>query len=150
MPNIVHRIGSSKASLPAAYRAVATRDGLAQWWTTKVTGTSKVGEVLKFHFGRGGPEFEVLELSPSKRVRWRCVAGPDEWIGTEVQFRITRDEGDTAIFFRHCGWRDEDEFMHHCSTQWAYFLLGLRALLETGRGAPYGAPEFQPISSWSK
>jgi hypothetical protein len=27
--------------------------------------------------------------------------------------------------------------MHHCSTKWAVFLLSLKALLETGKGAPW-------------
>jgi hypothetical protein len=29
------------------------------------------------------------------------------------------------------------EFMHHCSTKWATFLMSLQALVETGKGAPY-------------
>ena len=29
------------------------------------------------------------------------------------------------------------EFMHHCSTKWGSFLLGLKSLLETGKAAPW-------------
>jgi hypothetical protein len=33
--------------------------------------------------------------------------------------------------------------MHHCSTQWATFLLGLKAFVETGKGHP--APENRTV-----
>ena len=54
MPNIVHRIGMKKANPEEAYGSVATREGLASWWTEKVTGESKVGNVLQFRFETGG------------------------------------------------------------------------------------------------
>jgi hypothetical protein len=38
------------------------------------------------------------------------------------------------LLFTHAEWREPDEFIHHCSTKWAYFLLGLKAWLE-GVGA---------------
>ncbi len=40
------------------------------------------------------------------------------------------------MLFRHLGWREPVEFMHHCSTKWATYLMSLKALLETGTGAP--------------
>ena len=82
-------------------------------------------------------------------LRWKCVAGSKEWIDTQIHFAINRQEGETVLLFKHCGWREEVEFMHHCSTQWAYFLIGLRQLLEGGQGRPYG-PRFETISSWSR
>jgi len=38
------------------------------------------------------------------------------------------------------------EFMGHCSTKWATFLLSLRDLVETGQGKP--APHDLRISNW--
>jgi hypothetical protein len=51
-----------------------------------------------------------------------------------------------VVLFTHAGWREPVEFMHHCSTKWAYFLLGLKAGLEGGPATPY--PEDMAISSW--
>ena len=48
--------------------------------------------------------------------------------------------------FAHQGWREPVEFMHHCSTKWATFLMSLKALVETGVGAP--APHDVRISNW--
>ena len=37
MPDILHRVGI-KASPEEVYKALATRDGLAGWWTTNTKG----------------------------------------------------------------------------------------------------------------
>lgn len=113
MPNIVHRIGLDNVAPKEVYSALATIKGLAGWWTESVSGESKVGGILQFRFGEDGPDFEVLELHKPTRVCWRCVAGPSEWIDTHVQFSISTLDDETVLVFRHCGWRDEVEFMHH-------------------------------------
>jgi len=41
---------------------------------------------------------------------------------------------------------DAVPFEAHCSTKWAYFLLGLKSLLEGGQATPY--PGDLKISSW--
>jgi len=149
MPNILHRITLEKAAPVKVYQAAASPEGLASWLTENVLGVSQVGKVLQFRFGTGGPDFEVLELTPLARVRWKCVAGPSEWIDTRISLDIREHEGETVVLFRHAGWREEGEFMHHCSTQRGYFLIGLKQLLDGDRASPYG-PRFTPISRWSR
>jgi uncharacterized protein YndB with AHSA1/START domain len=148
MPNIVHRIGIENTSPEEVYHAIATREGLAGWWTETVHGESRVDGVLQFRFPNTGPDFEVLELVPNKRVSWKCIVGADEWLDTHIEFDLSFADGETVLQFKHSGWRRENEFMHHCSTQWAYFLIGLKVLVETGRGTPF-ASNYQPISRWS-
>ena len=48
--------------------------------------------------------------------------------------------------FGHRKWREEVEFMAHCSTKWATFLLSLRDMVETGTGRP--APHDLRIGNW--
>ena len=43
-------------------------------------------------------------------------------------------------------WKEAGEFMAHCSTKWAIFLMSLKSLVETGKGAPY--PNDVQISNW--
>jgi hypothetical protein len=132
--------------LDATYRALTTLEGLSGWWTTNTQGESKVGGVLQFRFGAGGFDMKVLELDPERRVLWQVVDGPAEWIGTKISFDL-RQEGDwTIILFKHQGWKEPVEFMHHCSTKWAVFLLSLKSLLETGKGAPW--PNEIKLDSW--
>jgi uncharacterized protein YndB with AHSA1/START domain len=44
MADILHRVGI-KASSENVYKALATREGLAGWWTTNTQGDSKLGGV---------------------------------------------------------------------------------------------------------
>jgi uncharacterized protein YndB with AHSA1/START domain len=144
--DILHRIGVV-APLDDVFRAVATPEGIAGWWTTDTTGTSEVGGKLSFRFGDvGGFDMEVLEHDPSGSVRWRVIDGPAEWIGTEVEWRLDQRDEYTIVQFKHEGWREPVEFMHHCSTKWATYLMSLKELVETGRGKP--APNDVQISEW--
>jgi hypothetical protein len=64
---------------------------------------------------------KVLELDPAKRVLWQVVDGPKEWIGTKVSFELRQEGGWTIVLFKHQGWKEPVEFMHHCSTKWGSF-----------------------------
>ena len=147
MPDIRHRVGIN-APISEVYDAVATRDGLAKWWTRDVTGQSQPGGSLEFRFG--GPDaaavMEVTELSPQSRVQWRCVEGPDEWKNTTISYELEENGDETVVLFSHADWREPVEFMGHCSTKWAYFLLGLKSGLEDGKATPW--PDDKPIDSW--
>ena len=40
--------------MDAVYRALATRDGLAAWWTNDTRGSSEADGILEFRFAKGG------------------------------------------------------------------------------------------------
>ncbi|MFC1415576.1 SRPBCC family protein [Streptacidiphilus cavernicola] len=147
MADILHRVGIKDSAPEKVYQALTTVDGLADWWTVDTEGSAGiVGGIVRFRFAVGGFDMEVVELRPSERVVWRVVDGPEEWIGTTVEWKL-RQEGDYAIvLFGHQGWKEPVEFMHHCSTKWGSFLMSLKSLLETGEGAP--APRDVQISDW--
>lgn len=151
MMDIVHRVGI-KAPVSKVYAALSTIDGLAGWWTTATTGRSEVDGVIGFRFFTetgdeiGGFDMDVLELVPDRKVRWRVKAGPAEWVGTDIEFILSRQDEHTIVMFGHRRWREEVEFTAHCSTKWATFLLSLRDLVETGRGWP--APHDLRIGNW--
>ena len=146
MVDILHRIGVEKASPAEVYDALTTVDGLAAWWTDQTTGDPEVGGTLEFRFVPGGFDMEVVELEPAKRVHWQVADGPPEWVGTHVTFDLSEVDGYTIVLFKHEGWQEPVEFMHHCSTKWASYLLSLKQLVETGSGAP--APRDVMISDW--
>jgi len=112
-----------------------------------VLGDTHLGGVLQFRFGAGGIDMKVLELHPAERVLcWQVTAGPEEWIGTTVSFELRQEGAWTLVFFKHEGWKEPVEFMQHCGTRWAVFLLSLKSLVETGQGAP--APHDIKLDSW--
>ena len=81
-------------------------------------------------------KMKVVESAPKKVVHWSCTKGPKEWIGTHVIFEMKWKDDQTFVIFRHAGWKEPVEFMHHCSTKWATFLLSLRDWLERSEGRP--------------
>jgi uncharacterized protein YndB with AHSA1/START domain len=146
MVDILHRVGIKSSSPDDVYAALTTVDGLAGWWADKTQGQSEVGGVLEFRFDAGGFDMKVLELQPAARVLWQVTDGPEEWVGTTVSWDLKQDGDYTIVLFKHQGWREPVEFMHHCSTKWGSFLMSLKSLVETGEGAP--APRDVQISDW--
>jgi len=138
MPDIRHRVVMS-APLDRVYSAIATKDGLSDWWTRDgVLGDSKEGSTVEFYFGQPEPAavMEVTRLDPDGQVRWSCVGGADEWVGTKLTFELTPKDDETVVLFTHADWQDPSDFMAHCSARWAYFLLSLKSLVEAGKGTP--------------
>ena len=147
MVDILHRVGVVTPSPDTVYDALTTVDGLAAWWTDDTRGSGEVGGRLEFRFPPvGGFDMEVIDTAPPERVVWRVVDGPEEWVGTTIDWRLRQDGDYTIVLFTHAGWREPVEFMSHCSTKWGSYLMSLKALIETGAGAP--APHDVQISDW--
>jgi uncharacterized protein YndB with AHSA1/START domain len=145
MVDILHKVGIL-SSPDDVYAALTTVEGLAGWWTDETRGDGTADGVLEFRFAPGGFDMLVVELAPARHVLWRVVDGPEEWIGTTISWDLRQDGDYTTVLFKHQGWREPVEFMHHCSTKWAVYLLSLKSLVETGKGAP--APRDVKIDSW--
>ena len=150
MFDILHRVGI-RTSPVEVYKSLATPAGVSRWWTRETTGDDKAGGMIRFRFTDHGRELgvfdmKIAELHPEKRVVWQVVRGPDEWVGTKVCFDLRREGDFTIVMFRHEGWREPVEFMYHCSTKWATFLMSLKSLGETGEGRP--SPDDVKVGDW--
>ncbi|NJD92307.1 MAG: SRPBCC domain-containing protein [Geobacter sp.] len=152
MCDIIHRIGI-KAPATQVYTALTSIDGLAHWWTEDTTGDEQVGGKIEFVFRTktcdllGKMVMEVLDRNASKDVHWRCVEGPEEWVGTDITFQLTDQDNQTIVLFGHRNWREATESTAHCSMKWATFLLSLREYVETGTGKP--SPHDLKIDNWN-
>jgi len=136
------------ASAEKIYAALTKPDQLAHWWTIDVRGVSEVGKTLEFWFsGYRASIMQVVDLHPRERVHWRMTDGlAQDWIGTEVQFNIFKEEGKMLLHFRHSGWSEGARSFPHCSMGWAIFLLSLKEFVETGKGRPH--PYDMPVNLW--
>jgi uncharacterized protein YndB with AHSA1/START domain len=132
MPDILHRVGIN-APPERVYKALSTIDGLRGWWVAETSGDPGAGDTIDFGFCR----MRVVDAVPGQRIAWHCIHGPEEWVGTDVSFDLSWRDQQTFVMFRHAGWKQAVEFMHHCSTKWATFLLSLRDMLEGSGGHPY-------------
>ena len=148
MPDILHRVAIKSNTPRDTYAALTTVDGLAGWWTAQTEGDPQVGGEIRFTFGdKGFFLMRVRDLDPMATVLWEVLDGPAEWIGTTIEFMLRQEEDYTAIRFAHRGWKEPVEFMHHCSTKWAIFLMSLKSLIETGKGQP--SPNDVLIDNWN-
>jgi uncharacterized protein YndB with AHSA1/START domain len=147
MVDILHRIGVKDSTPDKVFDSLTTLDGLAGWWSSDTVGEpGEIGGRIEFRFVPGNIFMKVLELAPSTQVLWEVVDEPDEWVGTTVKWDIKQEDDYTIVLFSHQGWQEATEFMHHCSTKWATFLMSLKSLLETGTGSP--SPRDVAISNW--
>jgi uncharacterized protein YndB with AHSA1/START domain len=131
MPDILHRVGI-KTTPEKVFEALSTVEGLSHWWVADTAGDAKQGGIILFGFS----DMKVVELKPNKLVKWKCVRGPEEWVGTDLTFQLVPNDDQTFVLFTHANWKEPVEFMYHCSTKWATFLLSLKDWLERAEGRP--------------
>ena len=125
------------------YTAIATIEGLSNWWTTEITGESKVDGVIQFHFGGGGPDMKVTEMQPDESITWECVGGAEEWKGNIFTFKLDQNEGKTRVRFEHAGWKEANDFYASCAFSWGRYLESLRQYCQTGNGEAFGSEGYR-------
>ena len=166
MPNIRHEILIG-ASAEEVYRAISSKEGLSAWWTPGTKIKNEVNSIAYFGFG---PEYvkemKITELTTSQKVKWFCIAGAEEWIGTTITFELQSGDKETLLksyaelkdqlhqeksnrgtllIFHHDNWREYTSMFAECNYTWARFLWSLKLLCETGKGLPW--PNQHRISS---
>ncbi|SFC56221.1 Uncharacterized conserved protein YndB, AHSA1/START domain [Flagellimonas taeanensis] len=152
MTDIIHRVGI-KAPISEVYKALASVEGVASWWTRSTTGNSAVGKTIRVQFNSkegkeiGSMDMLVKALEQDKKVHWHFTGGPEEWIGTDAVFNLHAEGDHTIVLFGHRNWKEAVEFTAHCSMKWAIFLLSLKNLVETGEGSP--SPDDIKIDNWN-
>ena len=135
--SIEHRVGI-KSELNYIYECLTTTTGLAGWWTSDTQGNGDDGSILEFRFNDTCLKFIVSKNSPLKAVEWTYQeGGHPEWEGTKISFQLVEDQGQVFVRFAHSGWKKVTDFMAHCSTKWAVFLLSLKDFIEKGKGSPF-------------
>ncbi len=130
MPDILHRVGIAAEPL-RIFEALSSMEGIRGWWDADAQGDATEGSAFDFAGGR----MDVAEATPGL-VRWRYSGPAADWVGTEVQIQLVPRDGQTFVLFTHADWREPTEFMHHCSTKWATYLVSLKGLVEHGEGRP--------------
>jgi uncharacterized protein YndB with AHSA1/START domain len=144
------------------YKALTTQEGLAGWWTPAATVKGELNGIARFPFSF--PDFDYVKemkitaLKPNAEVKWECIAGADEWIGTTISWRLEagdkatltaahpeligqlwqlKADSGTLVIFEHNDWREYTPGFSECSFTWGQFLRSLKRLCETGKGQPW-------------
>lgn len=118
------------------YEAIATREGVAGWWTPRVDGSDELGGTMRMHFDlvHSSTDMRVVALEPARAVEWDSTAG--DFKGTTTRFDLEpRGEG-TFLRFTQSRWPSASEQFATCNFLWGFFMQSLKQLVETGEGTP--------------
>lgn len=159
MPDIRHQLIIA-APPGKVFHAVTSREGLSAWWTPGATARPELNSVARFPFGPDYyKEMRIAELKPPELLKWICLNGDQEWIGTTLSFRLEPGnkesllrahpemrgqaeqlesrENFTLLIFHHKNWKDYTPMYAECNFTWGRFLWSLKLLCETGKGLPW-------------
>jgi uncharacterized protein YndB with AHSA1/START domain len=138
MPDVMHliKIGVSPERV---YQAVATAEGIQNWWTRDAVLDSKNGG--EGEFGFYGHRFvikaKVDSLEPLAHVGWNHITSTHGGFdGTTISFDLRADGSDTVLAFSHRGFQQADDNYAGATTRWSYYLFSLKRYLEDGKGTP--------------
>lgn len=125
-----------KTDLKTLYNALTTEKGLASWWAKQTQAKAEVGFVNTFTFGTFVNKMKVTRLDADKKVEWQCIDSLEQWKGTTLTFDLEQKDQKVLLRFTHAGWEEASDLFAGCTYDWARFLASLKALCETGTGAP--------------
>ncbi len=133
----IHHVFAIAAPRDDVYSALTTADGLASWWSTRVTATT---DTIEFTFGGDfNPVMRVAEPAAPAAVRWECVGGHEPWAGNEFSFELEDTGAGTRLrFWQHYARELSDDAYGTYNFNWGYYLESLRLLCEAGAGKPFG------------
>ena len=133
MANINHQI-IIKAPAKKIYELISTKTGIQKWLTKedgwKIKGNENIGDTLLFYFGENHHEMKISKLEPNREVKWNCVAGHPEWIGTSLSFIIESDGDRNVLHFVHKGWKNTSDFFEQCNQVWEGSLIDIKNAAE--------------------
>ncbi|MCC6287380.1 MAG: SRPBCC domain-containing protein [Chitinophagaceae bacterium] len=158
MPDINHAVLIGAAA-EHVYAAITTPQGLSAWWTPGTNAKAETNTVAHFPFGPGYfKEMIITELKPFSSVKWNCIKGADEWVGTNISFTLIpgdkemllksypeilgqieqlKNDNGTLLIFHHDDWKEHTLMFAECSYTWGQFLRSLKLFCETGKGKPW-------------
>jgi uncharacterized protein YndB with AHSA1/START domain len=160
MPNIHHQL-IIESTPEKVYDAVTTEEGLSAWWTPNTKAKAELNCILRFPFGDDYfKEMKLVELKPLELVKWNCLTGDPEWVGTNVSFKLVSgnknsllslhpemrgqteqvqlmNHGVTLLIFHQNDWAEYSPMFAECNYTWAQFLRSLKLFCETGKGNPW-------------
>lgn len=158
MPNIRQEVLIG-ASAETIFSALTSGEGLSGWWAPGAKAEARLGSTAHLPFGADYfKEMNITDIEPMRRVKWACVEGFEEWVGTALSFELhpgskrtllqSRPEAQgqldqskhatgTLVLFSHDDWKGYTPMFAECSYTWGQFLKSLKLFCETGKGRPW-------------
>jgi uncharacterized protein YndB with AHSA1/START domain len=124
------------ATLDAVRRALTTPEGIVSFWTDRAEVPTEVGEALALGFPDAPVPFDLLlAQSDDKVITWRTVTFPPSWVGTDIRWELSGNDGTSTVAFRHGTFADATE-EGRVAYVWGQVMVQLKRYVETGLAAP--------------
>jgi len=138
MQKIIHYL-AIKSPIEKVYDAVATIEGLSNWWSTNIIGSEKQGNIINFQFiPVFNPNMKITSLKRPHEVKWTCISGHDLWQDNKFTFEFSEDESSTKLKFvqEYVNPISEEDYGTY-NFNWAFYLQSLKDYCSTGKGKPF-------------
>lgn len=130
------------APFARVFDSLSTISGLAGWWTSDTSGSTKVGDTIQFKFGpHGSMNMKVNTCKVNELIEWECVDKDLDWEGTIIQFKLSANDNKVRIEFVHSGFKNDYANIANINFSWGRYLVSLRNLCEKGIGEPFAFVE---------
>jgi hypothetical protein len=116
------------------------------WWSENIEGgTEKLNDEFTYLVrDLHKCTMKLIEVIPGKKVVWLVLDNyfsftedKTEWIGTKIEFDVTKKGNKTQVHFIHWGLVPAYECYNICFEAWSgYINNSLRNLITTGKGQP--------------
>ncbi|MEO7983688.1 MAG: SRPBCC domain-containing protein [Bacteroidota bacterium] len=118
------------------------------WWSEEIEGgTEKFNDEFFYHYEDVHRcQMKIIESIPNKKIVWlvldnyfKFTNDKNEWIGDNIVFEISEENGKTQLQMTQLGLNPHDECFEICRDAWTtYIQKSLRSLITTGKGMPNG------------
>ena len=135
MADIMHTL-KIQAPPDRVFQAIASADGIRNWWTRDASLEASVGGAGEFGFynRRFVAKVVIDALEPPVRIKWRLTNAA--WPGAVIEFSVKPESNHTRLSFAHRGYAEADQRYASATTRWGAYLLSLKSYLESGKGSP--------------
>jgi uncharacterized protein YndB with AHSA1/START domain len=120
------------------YAAIATQNGMRNWWTADTRMDETSGGKAEFGFDKRGMVFrmDILTLNPGKQVIMKCHGDHPDWDGTTLTWTIEPRDNQTILHFTQGGLREVTDFMAGCNSMWGQLMFRIKGYVEGKNPGP--------------
>jgi len=121
------------------FEAVATPEGLNNWWTLRCSGKPGLNEKYNLNFTDEYDWYSVISrFRENEEIEFTMTEAMEEWLSTSFGFILSEDEPNvTTVQFYHTNWKEISKEFRVASFCWADLLRQLKQYLEKGIITPF-------------
>ena len=126
------------ASPEEVFRGITSPEGVSAWWSQNTVGIPEEGQIYDLDFGPGYQwKAKVVQSVVPTKFEWELVEASDDWLGTQIGFRLEGTAALTNVSFHHKGWPHKNDHYRISCFCWAMYLRILKRHIEHGEVVPY-------------